>query len=72
MNSSVSTTHPTGIEAVELSPADAAEVLSDFAGLELVPIEADAEALRLQRAGFTVPPSAPSVFRDGAKEGGAA
>lgn len=71
MNSSA-TTHPTGIEAVELSPAEAAEVLSDFAGLELVPIEADAEALRLQRAGFTVPPSARSVFRDGAKEGGAA
>jgi len=71
MNSST-TTHPTGIEAVELSPADAAEVLSDFAGLELVPIEADAEALRLQRAGFTVPASARSAFRHGAKEGGAA
>lgn len=70
--SAPTTTLPAGIEAVELAPAEAAEVLSDFAGLSLVPIEADAERQRLARAGFEVPlASARSAFRDGVKGGAA-
>lgn len=64
------TTHD-GIEAVELSPADAADTLAAFSGLALVPIKADDEALRLQRAGFTVPASERSQFRGDVKGGAA-
>lgn len=42
------------IDVRELSGEEAAEAISDFAGLELVPIDDDAEFRRLRRAGMTV------------------
>lgn len=42
------------IDARELFGEEAAEAISDFAGLELVPIDEDEEARRLRRAGMTV------------------
>lgn len=50
------------IEVVELSNEDAAEVISEFSGLELLPIEPDATREKLIRAGF-VQRSERSLFR---------
>lgn len=58
-----------GIEVAELRGEEAAEVLSDFAGLSLVPIERDEWHTKLTRAGFTPGPSTRHAMREGAKGG---
>lgn len=60
------------LEVTELSGEEAAEAISDFAGLALVPIEEDAERAKLRRAGFVVDqPSARQALRDELKGGDA-
>lgn len=53
------------MEVREITGEEAAEAISDFAGLELVPITEDADRAKLRRAGLVVDqPSARQVLRD--------
>lgn len=53
-----------GLEVTELTGEDAAEAISDFAGLELVPTEKSEWERKLARAGFTPNPSKRTALRE--------
>lgn len=52
------------IDVRELSGEEAAEAISDFAGLELEPIPEDEHQAKLRRAGLTVEESARHALRE--------
>lgn len=53
-----------GLEVTELTGEEAAEAISDFAGLELVPTEKSEWEQKLARAGFTATPSKRTALRE--------
>lgn len=59
------------MEVRELQGEEAAEAISDFAGLELLPIPEDEQRTRLRRAGFSIDESARRALRDEQKGGAA-
>lgn len=59
------------MEVRELQGEEAAEAISDFAGLELLPIPEDEQRARLRRAGFSVDESARHALREEQKGGAA-
>ena len=59
------------MEVRELRGEEAAEAISDFAGLELLPIPEDEQRAKLRRAGFSVDESARHALREEQKGGAA-